>query len=85
MRVAWWSVTFATIASLAFDAVAVTLGLCASWAAFSALAAYWPCPRCNRRVGVIDAGLIALLIPFGGWCVACGARLFGRRARMNAS
>jgi hypothetical protein len=85
MRIAWWLLTLAAAASVAFGAAGISLGLWMFWAAFSALAAFWPCPRCNQRVGVINTKLIAMLVPFGGWCVACGTRLFGNKTRANGS
>jgi hypothetical protein len=85
MRIAWWLSTLAAVASLAFGAAGISLGLWMFWAALSALAAYWPCPHCNQRVGVISVGFVAMVVPFGGWCFACGTRLFGNRARANGS
>lgn len=78
MRWAWWTLTAAFVASLLFE-VSVELrgALAVFWFALSGAATYWPCPHCGKHVGV--AGRFpALLSPFGGWCLACHRRLFGR-------
>lgn len=83
MRLAWWAMTIALLCSLAVGNPVLALGLLVFWVALSAAAAHWPCPHCNQRVGVIPSRFFALWLPFGGWCLACGARLFGRKTRMD--
>lgn len=79
MRWAWWTLTAAFVASLLFEvSVELRCALAVFWFALSGAATYWPCPHCGKHVGV--AGRFpALLSPFGGWCLACHRRLFGRR------
>lgn len=80
MRWAWWTLTAAFVASLLFDAsVELRLGLFVFWGALGAAAAHWPCPHCGGRVGVAGKFFV-LRVPFGGWCLSCHQRLFGRRA-----
>ncbi|MGN6150414.1 MAG: hypothetical protein ACTHOH_00195 [Lysobacteraceae bacterium] len=76
---AWWALTAALVASLLFDAsIELRFALAAFWGALGAAAAYWPCPLCGRRVGVIGKFFV-LPVPFPGWCLSCHRRLFGAR------
>lgn len=78
MRWTWWTLTAAFVASLLFDAsVELRCALAVFWGVLSFAAAYWLCPHCGKHVGV--AGRFPVFLsPFGGWCLACNRRLFGR-------
>lgn len=78
MRWAWWTLTAAFVASLLFDAsVELRLSLFVFWSALGGGAAHWPCPHCGGRVGATRKFFV-LRVPFPGWCMSCGQRLFGR-------
>ncbi|MBL8263949.1 MAG: prepilin peptidase [Xanthomonadaceae bacterium] len=78
MRLAWWALTFACIASFLFDVIAIRLCMAVLWTVCSVAAAHWSCPQCGNQVGVVGKGPFSLWIPFGGWCTHCGTRLFLR-------
>ena len=77
-RLGWWllivifgfAVSFGNIETVA----AFGLGVFAA----SIAVAFVQCPVCSQPVGRIGLGkfLRPFIWPFGGWCVACGSRLF---------
>ncbi|WP_128937735.1 hypothetical protein [Xanthomonas vasicola] len=43
------------------------------------------CPHCNQCVGYRSFGLLAVMWPFGGWCLSCQRKLFGKAASSSSS
>jgi len=76
-RIAWWLSLTALLATLYFGRVEFIAAAFLLQSIVSVVVSYLPCPYCGAAVGRIGGVFLSpFLLPFGGWCVACGKRLF---------
>lgn len=79
VRVIFWVSLIVGFVLLFFEKTAVSSFLfILAWIA-AMISVFMPCPYCGKSIGYRRFGILAAGNAFGGWCLHCGNRLFGKK------
>jgi len=81
IRIIFWTLLIAGFVLLIIGKRAVFPFLfILAWIA-AMISVFMPCPYCGKSIGYRRFGIFVAGNAFGGWCLHCGARLFGKRMK----